>query len=350
LSPVIRREDSELTVLSRGLTFNLALALPGRASSYHTQRAYFRWIDEYLADVAGLARTEGLTRLERMSNLPVSTLQASLSAAQLRAWLGVKASQGHGRQGLGQARAAVTTLASLMAESGLLDDGTAAAMSGVRLPRAGEGQRTGRWLSIAELRLLMQASRQIATSENQMLRNDVVMTTLCTMGLRREELSNARWNDFSMQNQRAVMRVRGKGKKTALIDVPAPVVASLERWRRAVLAAGLSVEGPAPVVTRLWRGGRIGRTALTPEAIWMIIHEAAHAAGLGDVAPHDLRRSVAGALQQNGVSIDKISRLLRHSNVGVTERYLSRLPQPNEGALLMSDMLEMDGLEADEDE
>jgi integrase/recombinase XerC len=82
----------------------------------------------------------------------------------------------------------------------------------------------------------------------------------------------------------------------------------------------------------------------------MIIHEAAHAAGLGDVAPHDLRRSVAGALQQNGVSIDKISRLLRHSNVGVTERYLSRLPQPNEGALLMSDMLEMDGLEADEDE
>jgi integrase len=48
---------------------------------------------------------------------------------------------------------------------------------------------------------------------------------------------------------------------------------------------------------------------------------------------------VAGALQESGVPIEKISRLLRHSNVAVTERYLSRLPQANEGAILMSDVL-----------
>ena len=43
--------------------------------------------------------------------------------------------------------------------------------------------------------------------------------------------------------------------------------------------------------------------------------------------------------------IDKISRLLRHSNVAVTERYLSKLPRRNEGAVLMSAML---GLEDDD--
>ena len=65
----------------------------------------------------------------------------------------------------------------------------------------------------------------------------------------------------------------------------------------------------------------------------------AKAANLGHVAPHDLRRSVAGALQEAGVSIENISRLLRHSNVAVTERYLSRLPQRNEGGIMMSDLL-----------
>jgi hypothetical protein len=32
-------------------------ALPGRTSSPHTQRAYFRWVDTYLVDVAGLKPT-----------------------------------------------------------------------------------------------------------------------------------------------------------------------------------------------------------------------------------------------------------------------------------------------------
>jgi len=60
-----------------------------------------------------------------------------------------------------------------------------------------------------------------------------------------------------------------------------------------------------------------------------------------------LRRSVAGALQETGVPIEKISRLLRHSNVAITERYLSKLPQRNEGAVLMSEAL---GLEVEEDD
>jgi hypothetical protein len=62
----------------------------------------------------------------------------------------------------------------------------------------------------------------------------------------------------------------------------------------------------------------------------------------GNVAPYDLRRSVAGALHEAGTPIEKISLLLRHLKVAVTERYLSRFPQRNEGAVLMSDMLGLD--------
>jgi integrase len=141
------------------------------------------------------------------------------------------------------------------------------------------------------------------------------------------------------------MRVHGKGRRSAIIDIPRPVLQALDQWRM-VMAQGR----PAPessLLRRLWKGGRVSKFGLTPDGIWLVIDQASAYAGIGHVAPHDLRRSVAGALQESGVAIDKISRLLRHRNLAVTERYLSRLPMRNEGGILMSDLL---GLEEDDDD
>lgn len=331
---------------SDALTFNFAAALPGRASSPHTQRAYFRWVDQYLADLAAMKPMKGIARAYRMTMLPISTLQSVLSAQQLRAWLGQLVRQGHGKQGLDQARAAIVTLADLLAEAQWLEDYTAAAMARVRPPRAEGGQRMGRWLSTDELKALMRSAEDVATSPNQRLRNQVMATMLCTMALRREELSVAKWGDITLQNNRVVLRVHGKGRKIAMIDVPRPVVRALDGWRRAVAPGEIHPPRQSPLIRRIWKGGKVAKSGLSPDGIWYIVQEASQRAGLGHVAPHDLRRSVAGALHENGVAIDKISKLLRHSNIAVTERYLSRLPRANEGALLMSDLL---GMEADED-
>ncbi len=341
-----RSSNAAQTALASLASYNFVLALPGRASSAHTQRAYFRWVDAYLVATAGLKPSSGLQRLERMSALPIPLLQKALSAAQLRAWLGGLAQEQHGRQGLNQARAAVLTLASLLAEAGWLDDYTSAAMGNVRIPRAEEGQRAGRWLSAEEIRLLMAAARRMANSDAQRVRNDVVMTLLCTMALRREEVSVLQWRDLSLQDGRAVLRVHGKGRKVAMIDLPPVVLRALETWR--MLAAPGQPRPPDhwPLVVRMYKGGKPSRRALTPEGVWLLVHQAANTAGLGAVAPHDLRRSVAGALHASGVQIDTISRLLRHSSVAVTERYLSKLPRRNPGALLMSDLLALDDDEA----
>jgi integrase len=332
------RETRDL-VPAEQMTFNLALALPGRVSSVHTQRAYFRWIDRYLADTAQLQPTVGAARLLRMQTLPVPLLTRNLNAPQLRAWLGELVQEGHGKQGVNQARASIVTLASILAEAGWLDDYANASMHSVRTPNAEGGQRTGRWLAPDEIRLLMHTAREMATSDNQRMRNDVLMALLCTMALRREEIAHLRWGDISLQNERLVLRVRGKGRKVAMIDVPRPVLVALDHWRSAYLGQYGEPAPAMPIVCRLYKGGRLSRTALTPESIWRIIHTAARLANLGAVAPHDLRRSVAGALQLSGVPIETIRRLLRHANVAVTERYLSRLPQRNEGAVLMSEVL-----------
>jgi integrase len=341
-------QDHEHALAEGGaLTYNFAAVLPGRASSEHTQRAYFRWVDKYLTEVGGLRVRNSDERLALMRALPVDTLRQSLSAPQLRAWLGGLVAGGAGKQGANQARASIITLASLLSEAGWLDDYTSSAMRNVRLPSAADGQRPGRWLSLDQVKMLMMAARRIGTTENQIIRNNLAITMLCTMALRRDELATARWSDLSIQNNRMVLQVHGKGKKTAIIDVPKPVQKALAGWRRAMMAGGAHPEGHTALVRRIWKGGRISRHGLTPDGIWLIINEAADEAQIGHVAPHDLRRSVAGALHESGVTIDKISRLLRHSNVAVTERYLSRLPQRNEGAVLMSDML---GLEDEDDE
>lgn len=350
-----KNQKRSLPVISDpvALTFNFAAALPGRASSPHTQRAYFRWIDTYLADIAGLHPTEGDARVHRMGTLSIPVLKQTLSAPQLRAWLGRLAQQGHGKQGIEQARAAVVTLVDLLAEAGWLDDYVAAAMSRVRSPRAEDGQRPGRWLSLEQIKLLMASGRQIATSDNQSLRNDVVILILCTMALRRDELSAARWGDLSLQNDRVVLRVHGKGRKVAMIDVPRPIMRAMDRWRNAITVHDTAAP-EAPLVRRIWKGGRIARYGLSPDGIWWIVDAASAHAGLGRVTPHDLRRSVAGALYEAGTPVDKISGLLRHSSIAVTERYLNRLPHANEGAVLMSELLDFEqdygdwpGFEAD---
>jgi integrase len=341
---ITRHENSSLAAHDE-LTFNFLLTLPGRASSRHSQRAYYRWIDQYLVDVAGWKPTEADARLQRMSALPVTTLRNVLSAPQLRAWLGKLAQGGHGKQGITQARAAVVTLASLLSEAGWLEDSVSAGISNVRPPSAEAGQRPGRWLSADQVRLLMASARQIATTDNQVLRNTVVMTMLCTMALRREELVAARWGDLSLQNERPILRVHGKGRKVATVDVPRSVLWSLNQWRGAVRRDDPRALDETAVIRRVWKGGRVSKQGLTVDGLWKMVDEASTHAGIGHVAPHDLRRSVAGALQQSGVPIEKISRLLRHSNLAVTERYLSKLPQRNEGAILMSSML---GFEEDE--
>ncbi len=341
------RTDLMLPDNNAALTFNFALALPGRASSRHTQRAYFRWVDRYLVDVAELNPTSGQGRYVRMQALPLDVLHEALSAPQLRAWLGMLARDGHGKQGIGQARASIVTLASLLAEAGWLDDYTSAGMGNVRPPKAEEGQRPGRWLSIDQVKLLMGSAKAIGTSENQALRNELVATILCTMALRREELAAARWGDLSLQNNRVVLQVHGKGRKVASIDVPRPVIRIIERWRQSIHSEYGPPQPHTPLARRIWKGGRVSKTGLTPDGIWWMIGAAARHAGLGEVAPHDLRRSVAGALQEAGTPIEKISKLLRHSNVAVTERYLSRLPQANEGAVLMSDLIGFDDQDDD---
>lgn len=324
---------------------NFIAMLQGRASSSHTQRAYSRWIDRYLSDLTDLSETRGKARRTRMQALPLKMLLPILNPPTLRTWLGQLSQEDQGKQALNQARASIITLASLLSEAGWLDDYTSAAMTNVKIPKAETGQRQGRWLAVEQIRMLMKAAEGIANSPAQRARNAVVIRMLCIMALRREELTDILWSDLHTQAGRPVLFVHGKGSKTALVDIPDVVMNAIEKWLPYVASDPSTLDHESYLIRAVYKGGTIRNGGITADAIWRIVKAAAEHARLGNVAPHDLRRSVAGNLEQSGVPVETISRLLRHSNIAVTQQYLSKLPRQNEGAILMADLLDLDSFD-----
>ena len=299
-------------------TFDLTRVLARRTGSVHTQRAYYRWIDRYLADVTDKKHTHSAARLKRMQMLSLALLKTHLSEEKLSGWLNTLADNGQSRQGLDQARAAVVTLAELLADEGYLDADSAAAIRGVSVPAIEHDPEPERLLTSAEIRQLMHAARDMATSENQRLRNNVIASMLCTMALRREELSAATWADLSVHEGRVMLEIAAG----EFVDMPRSVVNMADRWREAI-------GHPPPhssVIRRIWKGGRIANAGLSPSGIWLIIRNASKHAGLGHVTPDDLRRSAVATMYRNGLPVEDIQQMLRHRNRRVTERFLARLP------------------------
>ncbi|MCB9461881.1 MAG: site-specific integrase [Anaerolineaceae bacterium] len=300
--------------------FDFTAALPIRTQSENTQRAYFRWVDQYLVDRADMKATTGDYRIKRMEKLPVKTLQRHLTSRKLASWLEDLAAKGSSRQSLDQARAAVVTLAELMAQDGILSQEAASEVRAVSVPAVAKKQIPERLLNAEELKQLMQSAREIGSSDNQIARNAVVATMLCTMALRREELSSAKWGDLTVVDGNVVLQI---GPDT--VPVPRNVLSIIDRWRRAITNETKEPTPSSPLIRRIWKGGRIAKDGLSPDGIWLIIRDAAEHAGEGHVTPDDLRRSAVAGMWHAGVPLEEISRLLRHRNTLITERFISRI-------------------------
>ncbi|MDQ7035844.1 MAG: tyrosine-type recombinase/integrase [Anaerolineae bacterium] len=303
--------------------FDLTTALPRRTASPNTQRAYYRWVDRYLADVAGLKETRGADRLKRMKNFPVRSMSKHLTPRKLTNWLNRLVKEGQGRQALDQARATIVTVADLLAEANIIETALASEIQAVSVPSIKKKETPERLLTPNEVKSIMSAAREMATSVNQKLRNNVIATMLCTMALRREELSAAKWGDLQIRDGGLVVLDMGQG---GYVDMPRPVLAIIDRWRNIIGTP----EAGSSLIRRIWKGGRVAKAGLSPDGIWLIIRNAADHANLGHVTPDDLRRSAVANMYNNGMPLEEISRLLRHRSVLITERFLSKLPIADE--------------------
>jgi site-specific recombinase XerD len=294
-------------------TVNAKVAMAGL--SPHTQRAYQRWIKEYLAMVYGVK-----TKKIDITKLNVIMVKDSLVPAPLKAWLGALKAKKLGKQSIMQAKASIVWIAQFMADLERIDYEVAAGLSRVKAPKAESGQRAGTWLTQDEIRQLLRGVRAAHHSSAAMVaRNIAIVTLIVTCGLRRDEIAAVLWSDLSRQGRNNVLKVHGKGEKMRVVKLPEMTIQAIERWREHHPLP----DGNRAMFTRLWKGGTVTTSAITDKAIWIVIQQAAKAAGLPPISPHDLRRSFARGAFEAGVSFELIRQSLGHSSIATTERYVN---------------------------
>jgi len=124
------------------------------------------------------------------------------------------------------------------------------------------------------------------------------------VGLRRAEVVALTWDRFSRAKDGTWdVRILGKGNREDLRRLTVWAAEPLEAWRRRCPAR--------PKVFR-WAHGTSLRDVLT---------KTAQKAGLGPVAPHDLRRTFFALCVLAGLKLPTIKRLMRHASISTTMLY-----------------------------
>jgi integrase len=194
---------------------------------------------------------------------------------------------------------------------------------GLRITR--KRVRQGNWLSPKQVGQLVAACD---TGDDYGHRDRVVLLVALLTGLRRTEIANLKWGDIDLAN--GTLRLVGKGEKLVTFGLPGQLVEELTSWR----AKFPEVTATTPVICRVSKPATAFSGAVLtiywdepvgPQAIFGVVKRRARLAGMPDIATHDLRRTYASFVHKT-LPLEEVSKLLRHSDVSTTQRYLADDP------------------------
>lgn len=209
--------------------------------------------------------------------------------------------------------AVVRRLAYEAADAGLLSPELASSIRRAKGVRK-LGVRLGNWLTAEEARRFWQAPSPDTIKGR---RDRAILAILLGCGLRRRELAGLEFTHLQRRDEHwAIVDLVGKGGHIRTIPVPDWVKAAVDLW---VVAAGISA---GRLFRCVCRAGKCWGVGVTERVVWHVVKDYAKKIGLGQVAPHDLRRSCAKLCHTAGGELEQIQFLLGHVSVQTTERYL----------------------------
>jgi integrase len=143
-------------------------------------------------------------------------------------------------------------------------------------------------------------------------------------GLRRGECVNLRWSDLDLDAVPPTLKVTTAKTKAGrrTLTLPARTVAALRQHRTAQLAeraAALIWDDPDVVFATTIGTAHTGRKLLD----WWQDHT--EAAGLGRLTFHATRHTAATLWREAGESLENISVMLGHANIGVTHKVYAKM-------------------------
>lgn len=169
-----------------------------------------------------------------------------------------------------------------------------------------------------ELERLLAAPR--AGNSPKHLRDSALLELLASTGMRVTEVVNLSLSDMDWEKAEVVCR--GKAERNRRIPM-GPARASLETYLHTARPA-LANDASPEIFFLNHRGKK-----LTRQGVWLIIKEAAEAAGINvEVTPHTLRHSFAKSLVGTGESLRRVQELLGHANLSTTQVYRQTPEKP----------------------
>src|ERR1022692_2995980 len=234
-------------------------------SSPITRRVYNLGLDEFIAWFIAEPRPVGFTK------------------ATVTAWRVALEARKHGPISINVRITAVRKLAVEAADNGLLAPELAAGIARIKGVRS-HGVRVGNWLSLQQAQALLNAP-DITTKKG--LRDRAMFATLLGCGLRRSELAALTMKYFQMRDSRwCIVDLVGKHGCVRTVPMPTWSKNAIDEWT----AEAAVTEGH--LFRPINRGDQVLGNRLSEKVVWQMLKSYVVAAGLPDIAPHDLRRTM----------------------------------------------------------
>lgn len=166
-------------------------------------------------------------------------------------------------------------------------------------------------LSRDEIERLLAAPRQ--SSGPKAARDSALLELLCATGMRVTEVVNLRLDDVDWERGEVICRSKGeRERRLPMASAQLPLRDYAENAR-----AALQNDSSPETLFLNHRGKK-----LTRQGVWLILREAAEAAGIQtEVTPRTLRHSFAKHLIGSGENLRRVQKLLGHANLSTTQVY-----------------------------
>ena len=227
-----------------------------------------------------------------------------LRAADIRAFLAARRNDNVGSRSLARELSAIKSFFGYLEREGIL---SSEALATIRTPK--QPRSLPKALTVMEARATIETVDELEDTPWIAARDMAVISLLYGAGLRISEALAISREDLDS----ATLRVTGKGGKTRLVPLIAPVRAAIDTYLK------LCPFKPGPAEP-LFRGAKGG--VLSPRLIQLRLAQLRGALGLPPTAtPHALRHSFATHLLGRGGDLRAIQELLGHASLSTTQVY-----------------------------
>ena len=169
-------------------------------------------------------------------------------------------------------------------------------------------------------------------------RDRVILHLLTLLGLRISEISKLNFADLNRNGHELTLHIIGKGNVERYMPVPAVVIGMWDEYisARDEYIRAKKLDATIPAVFISTRGNRLANLAfqrLVSEASKRVLEDPERSHLFRGMTPHALRHTAATSSLGADWNLKLVSKMLGHSNISVTSRYLDLLDGELEAAI-----------------